>query len=467
MLAEARVVRTLQDAAEGWIAERDSERGLKRSTTQDYVDLFERLYRDLGADTPVLALSDGRLKRYFASFEAQRILGQAAAERARQAGGVVREIVVERWTARPPGSEPVEVETKAAAERLASELGGTWKHRRRGAYRVVPANSQRPHRVSRAEAERLKAQGWIVKRRAVPRLFLCTPAAPQTRNKYRDLLSAILDYACRERWMPSNPLREVKRSSRRGDRERILRRDDFYDPDDVQRLLEHSPGEFEEAFWLCGFHAGMRLPGEALGLRWGAIDFETDTIRVYDNWVRNALDGTKTSDSAPVPMTPQLRAGLLRLMKRGYRTGDDDHVFTRDELGQPAADRQLRDSFRAAQAAAGLKPIRMYNARHSFGTGLARSGVDVRTIQALMRHARLSTTEQYMAYAPQPDLAKRVSAALSPTAERSTRAVDQVVDLAGLLEKLDEEVPAKWAREVRRLLAETGQADQAPVPELA
>lgn len=185
---------------------------------------------------------------------------------------------------------------------------------------------------------------------------------------------------------------------------------------EVARLLEHAPGPFEEAFWLCGFHAGMRLPGEALGLRWGAVDLEAGVLRIYDNWVRNAADSTKTSDSSPVPMTPHLREALLTLKGRGYRTADDDHVFTRDVLGRPAAERPLRDAFKAARAAARLKPIPMYNARHSFGTALARDGVDVRTISALMRHDRLTTTEQYMAYAPRPDLARRLSAALTPSA---------------------------------------------------
>jgi integrase len=146
----------------------------------------------------------------------------------------------------------------------------------------------------------------------------------------------------------------------------------------------------------------MRLPGEALGLRWGAVDFEAGVLRIYDNWVRNAVDDTKTSDSAPVPMTPRLMEALRTLKRRPYRTANDDHVFTRDALGRPASERELRAAFKVAQTAAGLKPIPMYNTRHSFGTGLAREGIDVRTIQALMRHNRLTTTERCTAYAPSP-----------------------------------------------------------------
>jgi integrase len=427
---EERPSGTLQDAVEGWILERGSQRGLKRSTTMDYEDMFERLYRDLGADTNVAALEPGKLQRYFATFEAQRVVGPQRAKQARDAGETVRKVVVERWTAQPPGSQRIEVATQAEAERLASETGGTWKHRAPGRYRVVPVNHQRPSRVPRAEAEEKRAQGWMIERRSATRLMLCSPAATQTRNKYRDLLCAVLDYARRQGWLERNPLMDVRRSSRRHDRERILRRDDFYDPDEVQRLLEHAPGRFEEAFWLCGFHAGMRLPGEALGLRWGAVDFDAGVVRIYDHWVRNAAEGTKTMDSAPVPMTPRLRAALVGLLARRDFTSDEDFVFTRDGFGRPAAQRPIREAFKAAASAAGLKIIPMYNARHSFGTSLARDGIDVRTIQALMRHDRLSTTEQYMAYAPQPELAKRISAALRPrdeqrqTARSSTKSLD-------------------------------------------
>jgi hypothetical protein len=181
-------------------------------------------------------------------------------------------------------------------------------------------------------------------------------------------------------------------------------------------------------------------------------------VLIYDNWVENALDTTKTDDSSPVPMTSRLRLALATLKQRGFRTADDDFVFTQDELGRPASASALRAAFKTAQEAAGLKPIPMYNTRHSFGTALARAGIDVRTIQALMRHDRLSTTEQYMAYSPQPQLAQRVSTALEPPAGSPTRpeAPEDGRTVARLIDALADELPPKWLREVARVAEELG-----------
>jgi integrase len=386
---------TLQHAVEGWLAERKGERGLKRSTIAGYEDMFERLYRDLGADTPVRAFVDGRLRAYFTDFKSYRVLSEAKAQEALAEGKNVQLLTIERWTAQPADSQAIEVATKNEAVRLADEMPGTWKHRRRGRYRVVPLDARRPRRVSRATALTLQDEGWVVKRRKTKPWMLVTPAAVQTRNTYRDILAASLDYAVREGWLDANPLASVKRASKRHDHERILRRDDFYDPDEIDRLLRHAPGVFEEGFWLCGAHAGLRLPGEALGLRWGAVDFETGVMRPYDNWVRNEMDTTKTSDSEAIPMTPRLAGALARLRRRGYATGNHDFVFVSElTWDSPVSERPLREAFKVSVQEAGLKPIKMYNLRHSFGTTLARSGVDIRTVQALMRHDRLSTTEQ-------------------------------------------------------------------------
>lgn len=82
-------------------------------------------------------------------------------------------------------------------------------------------------------------------------------------------------------------------------------------------------------------------------------------------------------------------------------------MFAAEDGEGPVSERSMRKAFKLAQQQAGLKPIKMYNLRHSFGTTLARKGVDVRTIQALMRHERITTTEQYMAYRPSPSLPAR------------------------------------------------------------
>lgn len=453
--AEAeREARTLVDGCEGWLAERIAEKGLKRSTVIGYENMFERLYRDHDAETPVSEFLDGRLRDYFADFKSYRVLGEKAARKAKAEGKQVRRVQITCWTAQPPGSRPVEVQTKAEAVRLADELPGTWKHRRRGCYRVVPLEAKRPKRVSRATAVQREAEGWIIARRTTRPWMLIAPAAAQTRNAYRDIFAAVFDYCVREGSLPHNPLAEVKRKSKKLERQLILRRDDFYDRDEIDRLLEQAESVRDEAFWLLGADAGFRLPGEGLGLRKGAVDFQANVIRVYDNWVCDAPDTTKTSDSEAIPMTPRLARALAKVLDRDHAGGNEDFVFVSEDQEKPVSERSMRKAFKLAQKKAGLKPIKMYNLRHSFGTTLAQKGFDARTIQALMRHDRLSTTEQYMAYRPQPELAGQITRALDPhSLPENVIPIRSAPDVP-LLERLEEEIPAKWLREVQRIFAE-------------
>jgi len=454
---------TLLDATQGWVAERHRDKDLKPATLAGYEIIFERLYRDHGADTPLEDFLDGRLRDYFDDFISYKVVNAKTAKLARAEGKNVQLIEVERWVAQPRDSLPVEVATKDEALRVADELPGTWHHLRRGAYRVVPLNATRPKAVTYQEARKLEAEGWLIERRKRQLWMLVGPAAAHTRNVYRDILAACLNYAVRQRWLPANPLVEVKRRSNREERERVLRRDDFYDPDEIDLLLKQAPDTFREAFWLCGAHAGLRLSGEALGLRWGAVDFNALVVRPYDNWVRDQLDTPKTSDCEAIPMTPRLARALLTLKQRSYATADEDFVFvTEPEPGRPVRDKPLRVAFKLTREKAGLKPIKMYNLRHSFGTSLAAKGVDVRTIQGLMRHARLNTTEQYMAYAPRPELANQIARALDPHSLPENVTPIRPASATSFLERLEEEIPAKWLHEVERIFAEGHMPPPAP-----
>ena len=63
----------MRDAAEGNIAERKREKGLKRGTIIGYEDVYERLYRDLGEDRSLEEINDRELLRdYFATSRRRR-----------------------------------------------------------------------------------------------------------------------------------------------------------------------------------------------------------------------------------------------------------------------------------------------------------------------------------------------------------------------------------------------------------
>jgi hypothetical protein len=452
---------TLRQVLERYAEHRAQTKGLRRSTATDYDWMFGRLCRDLGWETDVRGLTSDALVEYFASFSAERVIGADTAQRLSSDDEDVAEVVNHVWLCWPAGEMPIEVATKHEAEAIATERGWTWKHRARGVYRVTPPGAKRGERVTFTEAARRRDRDWDLKLVERSHWVHRTPAAPQTHNEYRDILSAALELAIADgKREEPNPVDRVPRASRRADRQRILRREDFYDKDQANRLLAVVEDDLTRTFFRCGFHAGLRLPGEGLGLRWGNVDFDANVLRPHDNWVRGVLDDPKTIGPVPIPMIPSLRRDLLDLKRRGWRTADDDFVFLREETAtRPVDERDMRDAFRRAVAAAELKPIPMYNARHSFGTQLARKLVPSRTIQGLMRHARLSTTEMYMAYAPQPDLERQITVALEDDVGPAATSFGEVADaglvhVGRLLAALADELPPKWMHEVERVLGE-------------
>ena len=64
--------------------------------------------------------------------------------------------------------------------------------------------------------------------------------------------------------------------------------------------------------------------------------------------------------------------------------------------GRPLTTHQLNNIFHKAAKAAGItKAVNLHSLRHSFATHLYDRGLDIRTIQALLGHEKLTTTARY------------------------------------------------------------------------
>jgi integrase len=157
-------------------------------------------------------------------------------------------------------------------------------------------------------------------------------------------------------------------------------------------------------------------------LRWRDVDFAGDTIRVRASYADGALTTPKSGKVRSVPMAPEVAAALAKLGHRGQSTAalaklghrgqstDDDDVVFIGEFGGYVDGSALRRRYDIAVKAAGLRPLRFHDLRHTFGTRMIAKA-DIRRVQEWMGHADIQTTMKYLHYAPRPEDARLVAEA--------------------------------------------------------
>ncbi len=178
-----------------------------------------------------------------------------------------------------------------------------------------------------------------------------------------------------------NPCTHLRLPAVRGRRERIA------SPEEAERLLAALP-ERDRPIWATALYAGLRR-GELMALRWRDVDLANGVIRIeraYDDKQHVQIEPKSRAGRRTVPIVGALRDVLVE--HKATQDRADGLVFGGDRPFQPS------NLWRRAQRAwrcAGLEPIGLHEARHTFASVLIAAGVNAKAITTYMGHASIQT----------------------------------------------------------------------------
>lgn len=226
-------------------------------------------------------------------------------------------------------------------------------------------------------------------------------------DKLIAILHGVFERARKAYVFPRNPADDIERL-----KVSYSGRFDFYSPEEVWALVRAAASEQDGAIFLTAAFTGLRR-GELLALRVRDLDFAAEAIRVEGSIDITGERGTpKSGRTRSVPMVPAVAQTLARLLTREQHTGGDDPVFV-GESGGYLDGSALRRRFKIAQTRAKLRPLRLHDMRHTFGSLAARKAESGRELQEWMGHADLKTTARYTHYRSRGGEAARLAEAFT------------------------------------------------------
>ena len=233
--------------------------------------------------------------------------------------------------------------------------------------------------------------------------------APWTVFHYLTVLRIMLDNAVELEMMSSNPARELRlRQPKKVEERRILNLEEIVWALDVSmRYRAWISGSLPTVVRL-GLYAGLRNQ-EMCWLTWDRIAWREGIVTIaatrcnatQEQWLPK--DHEMRRVDVKEDLVEYLRAEKKRQKSLGILGqfvmpgGSSRRPELRNHPLSPDAPQKAWLKLLAAEAKEAAN-ITLYSFRHTYCTMLLRSGVDVRTVQQLMGHASIRTTQEYLHY---------------------------------------------------------------------
>lgn len=215
----------------------------------------------------------------------------------------------------------------------------------------------------------------------------------------KSILNEVFKTAIVEELVHNNPVESVKLPVKDNPRKPHT----VLDKDSANRLLGFvEADELMFPLLLTTLRYGLRR-SEVLGLKWGAIDYHKNTIRIESVITCESTpekNRTKTATSnASFPLLPDIK-DALEIRKAAQERNrsilgdsyiENDYVFTYDN-GDYLKPDWLTKQFKRIIAQCGLPDMRFHDLRHSTACILYSKGMGIKELQHWMRHGKIEMT---------------------------------------------------------------------------
>ncbi len=212
-------------------------------------------------------------------------------------------------------------------------------------------------------------------------------AAPATVARKLAAIRGLFGFLVRTERLGHNPADLVASPKRKEKLPRVLSVEQARSM--LEQIPAHTPLELRDRAMLeLAYSCGLRCE-EIVSLDVGALDFETEQLRVLGKGSKERL----------LPVGEPAQRALRRYGEQGRHAlladPSEPALFLSKNgrrLSNSDVTRRLSLWVREAALAGGISP---HSLRHSFATHLLEGGADLRTIQELLGHVSISTTQVY------------------------------------------------------------------------